>query len=79
MGSVQPGASAPRLGDVAHDLRSGLSATAAYLDLARERLAEGEAVTAEDLALVERGLARVATALAQLDRLAKATPREGSR
>lgn len=73
------GASPARLGDLAHQMRSALSATTAYLDLARERMAEGEAVTAEDLDRVERGLARVAAALGDLEAAAKAAPKEGSR
>lgn len=67
------------LGEVAHDLRSALSATAAYVDLARERLADGAPVGDEDLARIERALARLSKAIADLDALAAKAPREGSR
>jgi hypothetical protein len=73
-----PAASPTRLGDLAHDLRSALAATAAYVDLARERLAEGSAVEDEDLARIERGLASLAKAVERVEAAAKApVPREG--
>ena len=80
MGSAQAGSGHPsqRLSGVAHDLRSALSATVAYLDLAREALQEGKPVTAEDLAAVERGLDRIAGVLDQLEAAAKAAPQGGS-
>lgn len=65
------GATRTALGAVAHDLRGGLSAATAHLDLARERLAEGRPLTDEDLALVERGLVRLQGAIDRLEVLAK--------
>lgn len=82
MGSAPTVPGRPRaLGDIAHDFRSGLSATQAYLDLARERLTGGEAVADEDLARLERGIHRLAATLADLEAVAKAKPqpKEGSR
>lgn len=82
MGSVQAGSGLPpsRVGEVAHDLRSALSATTAYLDLARESLQEGKPVTEEDLAAIERGLGKVTRVLEQLEAGSKVAPsREGSR
>lgn len=83
MGSAPPVPGRPRgLGDIAHDFRSGLSATQAYLDLARERLASGEPVEDEDLVRLERGIARLAATLADLEAVAapaKPKPQEGSR
>jgi hypothetical protein len=49
------------------------------VDLARERLANGEAVTEEDLALVERGLQRMAAAVQRAEAAARAVPKEGAR
>jgi phosphoglycerate-specific signal transduction histidine kinase len=59
------------LAALAHDLRSALAASTAYLDLAKERLEQGEPLAADDLAKVERGLGRVADVVARLDALAK--------
>jgi signal transduction histidine kinase len=64
------------LGAVLHDLRSGLSAGVAYLDLAREKLAEGEAVQADDLDRIGRALERVDRAIADLQALAQGTEAE---
>ncbi|MCA1814764.1 MAG: hypothetical protein LC624_12605 [Halobacteriales archaeon] len=60
------------LGTVLHDLRSGLSAGVAYLDLAREKLAEGEAVEASDLDHIGTALVRMEQAIAHLQELAEA-------
>jgi signal transduction histidine kinase len=74
MPGEQAGGQKPALAAVAHDLRGGLAAATAYLDLARERLASGEPVTGEDLDLVERGLDRVTKAIDTLEGLAKGAP-----
>jgi signal transduction histidine kinase len=60
------------LGTVLHDLRSGLSAGIAYLDLAREKLADGEAVAREDLDRIGKSLERVERAIAELQAYAEA-------
>ena len=80
MAAATPGPGRRGLGEIAHDLRSGLSATQAYLDLARERLADGEAVQDEDLERVERGITRLAATIAEIESMARAAkPPEGSR
>lgn len=56
---------------LAHDLRSALAASTAYLDLAREQAERGEPVSREDLDRVERALARMNEAIAQLEMLAR--------
>lgn len=79
-GQAGSGGQGPSLGAAAHDLRSALAAATAYLDLARERVARGEPLDDEDLALVEKGLARIGQALEQVESLARqAAPREGPR
>jgi phosphoglycerate-specific signal transduction histidine kinase len=61
------------LASLAHDLRSALSATAAYVDLARERLAGGQ-LASDDLDHIDRGLERMNRVLERLQGLAEARP-----
>jgi signal transduction histidine kinase len=70
-------ANATTLAELAHDMRSSLAAATAYLDLARERVAQEEPLADADLANIERSLSRLALSLSKLEGLAKATPRGG--
>jgi hypothetical protein len=59
------------MSEATHDLRGAIAAATAFLDLARERLAEGEAVSDDELAKVERSLLRAHEAVVRLDALIK--------
>jgi len=66
-----PARLASELSKLAHDLRSALSASTAYLDLVQEQVAEGGATPVDDLALLERSLGRIEVCVERLDLLRK--------